>query len=69
MAAADGALEAGTDDVRITANHEAATCIKDVLKGSAANAYLQHGTVKATFEIQVLAERQLSRVAPDRNAR
>jgi hypothetical protein len=40
VAAADGALEAGTDDVRITANHKAAFRIKNVLKGSAANAYL-----------------------------
>ena len=69
MAAGNGALEAATEHVRITANHEAATGIKDVLEGSAADAYLQHGTVKATFKVQVLAERQLRRVAPDRNTR
>src|SRR6266496_3792494 len=62
VAASDGALEAATDHVRITANHEAATCIKDVLEGSAADAYLQHGTVKAAFKVQVLAKRQLRRV-------
>ena len=51
MAASDGALEAATDRVRITANHKAASRIKNVLKGSAANADLQHAAVKATFEV------------------
>ena len=66
MPTRDWALEAATDHVRITANHKAATCVKDVLEGSAADAYLQHATVKATFKVQVLAEGQLRRVALDR---
>ena len=66
MAASDGALEAATDHVRITSDHKAATCIKDVLEGCAADAYLQYATVKAAFKVQVLAEGQLRRVALDR---
>ena len=66
VAASDGALEATTDHVRIAADHKAATSIKDVLEGSAADAYLQYATVKAAFKVQVLAEGQLRRVAPDR---
>jgi hypothetical protein len=49
-------LEAATDRVRVTANRKASARIKDILEGAAADAYLQHATVKATFEVQVLAE-------------
>ena len=68
MAASDWALKAATDRVRIPANHKASACIKDILEGAAADAYLQHATVKATFEVQVLAKDQLGRVALDRDA-
>ena len=54
-----GALKAATEGVRIPANHKASACIKDILEGAAADAYLQHATVKATFEVQVLAERSI----------
>ena len=67
MAASDWALKAATDDVRIPANHKASACIKDILEGAAADAYLQHATVKATFKVQVLAKGQLGRVALDRD--
>ena len=68
MAASDWALKAATDGVRIPANHKASACIKDILKGAAAGAYLQHATVKAHFKVQVLAKGQLGRVALDRDA-
>ena len=69
MTAKDWALKAATDRVRVTANHKASACVKDILEHSAAETYLQHATVEATFKVQVLAERQLRRVALDRNAR
>jgi hypothetical protein len=68
VAASDWALKAATDGVRIPANHKASACIKDILESAAADAYLQHATVKATFEVQVLAKGQLGRVALDRDA-
>ena len=68
MAASDWALKAATDGVCIPANHKASACIKDILEGAAADAYLQHATIKATFEVQVLAKDQLGRVALDRDA-
>lgn len=69
MAASEWALKAATDRMRIAANHKASTRIKDVLKGSVTNAYLQHATIKASFKVQVLAEGQLGSVALNRNAR
>jgi hypothetical protein len=68
VAASDWALKAATDPVRVTANRKASAWIKNILEASAADTYLQYATVKAAFKIQVLAERQLRRVALDRNA-
>jgi len=68
VAASDWALKAATDGVCIPANHKASACTKDILEGAAADAYLQHATVKATFEVQVLAKGQLGSVALDRDA-
>ena len=68
MAATYGALKAAADGVRISTNHKASACIKNILEGAAADAYLQHATVKATFEVQVLAKGQLGGVALDRDA-
>jgi hypothetical protein len=56
VAASDWALKATADGVRIPANHKASACVKDILEDAAADAYLQHATVKATFEVQVLAK-------------
>jgi len=67
-AASDWALKAAADGVGIPANYKGSPCIKDILEGTAADPYLQHATVKATFEIQVLAKGQLGGVALDRDA-
>src|SRR5205823_5146800 len=67
-ATSDRALEEAADSVCVTIKHEAASRIKDVLECSAADADLQHATIKTTFEVQVVAEAQLSGVAMDGNA-